>query len=128
MLLVKTKIGQSAIHGSGLFADQFIQKGTPVWKFHSDFDQELSTDDLARMSESAREQTLQYAYISPATGKYVLCFDDARFLNHSDEPNLWQDFSDPEGIDTAARDIFLGEELTCNYFDYDQDAKRKLGL
>lgn len=27
MLLVKTKIGPSAIHGIGLFADQFIQKG-----------------------------------------------------------------------------------------------------
>ncbi len=127
MLLVRTKIGPSAIHGIGVFADEFIPKGTPVWKFYPPFDQELTEHDLEEMSESSREQVLQYSYISPATGKYVLCFDDARFLNHSDTPNLIQDFqSSPEGVDTAALDIYPGEELTCNYYDFDTDAERKL--
>ena len=38
MLYVKTKIGQSKIHGMGLFADQFIKKGTIIWKFTPGFD------------------------------------------------------------------------------------------
>lgn len=128
MLLVRTTIKASAIHGIGVFADELISKGTPVWEFYPPFDQELAEDDLEGMSESSRKQVLEYSYISPATGKYVLCFDDARFLNHSDAPNLEQDFtSSPEGVDTAARDINPDEELTCNYYDFDEDADRKLG-
>ena len=41
MLLVKTKIGPSKIAGIGLFADEFIAKGTPVWKFEPGFDLEI---------------------------------------------------------------------------------------
>lgn len=32
-----------------------------------------------------------------------------------------------EGCNIAARDIEAGEELTCNYKDFDSDASRKLG-
>ncbi len=38
MLLVKTKLGLSKIHGIGLFADENIKKGTIIWKFTPDFD------------------------------------------------------------------------------------------
>lgn len=38
MLLVKTKIGPSKISGIGLFADQFIKKGTTIWKFQHSID------------------------------------------------------------------------------------------
>ena len=37
--------------------------------------------------------------------------DDARFLNHDDEPNT--DNSGP--VTLAARDIAAGEEITCDY-------------
>jgi hypothetical protein len=33
MLLVKTTIAPSPIHGIGLFADQFIPQGTRIWEF-----------------------------------------------------------------------------------------------
>jgi hypothetical protein len=51
--------------------------------------------------------------------KLVLCGDDARFFNHEDEPTC-RDFPDLDGGTTvAARDIELGEELTCDYASFD---------
>ncbi|MGB7957778.1 MAG: hypothetical protein WCF77_02970 [Minisyncoccia bacterium] len=64
MLLVKTKIGPSKVAGIGLFAHEFIAKGTPVWKFMSDFDQKISEKKTAEFSESARGQFLNYAYFN----------------------------------------------------------------
>lgn len=126
MLLVRTKIGQSPIHGIGLFADQFIPKGTPIWKHTPGFDRIITQEELAQLSESSRAQMLNYCYINKS-GNLILNFDDARFVNHSDVPNMYQDFiADPEGVDTASRDIQPGEELTENYYDYDRDAHRKL--
>lgn len=63
MLLVKTTIDQSSIHGIGLFAAEFIKKGTPTWKFTPGLDLELKREDLATLSESSREQILNYCYI-----------------------------------------------------------------
>ena len=39
MLLVKTRLGASAIHGIGLFADEFIPKDTVTWRFTPGLDQ-----------------------------------------------------------------------------------------
>jgi hypothetical protein len=33
MLLVKTVSKPSALHGTGLFADEFIPEGTVLWRF-----------------------------------------------------------------------------------------------
>lgn len=126
MLLVKTKIGPSTIHGIGLFADQYISKGTPVWEFTSGFDIECSVSDLDRLSEPARERFLHYCYLDPDTKKYVLCADDARFFNHSETPNII--CPDQDGPDRATRDIQPGEELTYDYRTGDMDYGRKLGL
>ena len=38
MLLVKTKLNISPIHGIGLFAVEFIPAKTIVWKFHPAID------------------------------------------------------------------------------------------
>ena len=130
MLLVKTKIGPSKISGIGLFANQFIPKGTPTWKFQSGFDLKIDKSELANLSEPAKEQFLKYAYLNPKTNKYILCFDDARFFNHSDNPNcIDTEFpDDTEGIDVAVRDIQEGEELTCNYKEFDADFDYKMSI
>lgn len=128
MLLVKTHIGPSAIEGLGLFTDEFIPKGAPVWKFTPGFDLEVPADRLATLSMAAREQFLKYAYLSVGLGLYVLCFDDARFFNHSDMANCIN-AGDPEyqdGMTVAARDIEKGEELTCDYRSFDADFGRKM--
>lgn len=128
MLLVKTRIGLSSIDGIGLFADQFIPKGSRVWQWSDGFDIRMHPSELERLSQPALQIFLRYSYLSKRTGLYVLCFDNSRFLNHSDNPNL-RDASasdSEEGIDIAARDIEPGEELTSNYHDFDAEMTRKL--
>lgn len=116
MILVKTKIGPSSIHGTGLFAAELIPKGTAVWKFVPVFDHEYPKDFTALLSPVAQEQFLNYAYISKETGNYILCADDMRFINHSANPNVINiPNGEQEGLDIAARDIFVGEELTYDY-------------
>ncbi|MGP0091789.1 MAG: SET domain-containing protein [Xanthobacteraceae bacterium] len=117
MLLVATRLTPSPVHGIGIFADTFIAKGTPVWKFLRGFDLELPLDFPLSLSEPARRQFLKYTYISPATGNYILCTDDARFFNHSDDPNVISTSveGEQEGMDIAARDINAGEELLYDY-------------
>ena len=126
MILVKTKIGPSKIHGIGLFADQFIAKGTLVQKFMPGFDSIIPESEIQKLSEPAREQFLKYAYKNK-DGQYILCFDDTRFLNHSDNPNLISN-NRTEEIDVAAQDIQKGEELTVNYKEFDADFDYKMSI
>lgn len=131
MLLVKTKIGPSPIAGIGIFADEFIPKGTRIWEFKEGFDLRFDAHFSDTLSEPARKQFLNYSYKNPKTGLYVLCADDARFFNHSDTPTV-EDlyFDDPtensEGISIAARDINPGEEITSDYRNFDADSRRHL--
>ena len=111
MLLVNARVGVSTIHGLGLFAKQFIAHGTVVWMFAPGFDVEISEDALPTLSPAAREQLLHYAEYFPSERKYWLSSDDDRFTNHSDHPNLIT--RGKEMI--AAKDIQLGEEITCDY-------------
>ena len=130
MLLIKTKIGPSNINGIGLFAAQFIPKGTLVWKFKSGFDQKIKKSEIEPLSQSGKEQFLKYAYLSSKNDEYVLCFDDARFFNHSDDPNCVDMVSagDGEPNDISCRDISEGEELTCDYRSFSNDFDYKMSI
>ena len=121
MLLVKTKIGPSKINGIGLFADQFIPKGTVTWKVVPEFDLRCSAKDLEILCELGRATFIKHAFLSKRSGLYVLCFDHARFFNHSFEPNIGDSEADDseEGVDFALRDIYADEELTCDYRAFD---------
>jgi uncharacterized protein len=126
MLLVKTYIGQSSINGMGLFADQFIPKGTVIWRFNPDLDRIYPKSMVKDMEDSFLKSFLKrYCYLDEDKKKpyYVLCVDDARFMNHSDNPNT----SNGDGDQTINnRDIQPSEEITCNYYEIDDDAKNKL--
>lgn len=124
MILVKTRLDKSAIHGIGIFAVASIPKGTLIWVFNPEFDLVLAPDQVELLPEAAREQFLNYAYLSKKTGRYVLCTDDARFFNHDASPNVTCKIPDNADSDEAlvcfaARDISVGEELTCNYSEFD---------
>jgi len=126
MLLIKTRVKPSKIHGFGLFADEFISQGTITWRYLDGFDQRLPESILGLLSDSAREQFLKYSYVDLTTGLYELCADDARFFNHSDEPNT-ASLPGKDDVDVATRDISRGEELTCDYRTFDRDWRLKLG-
>lgn len=68
---------------------------------------------------------LKYAYLDKELGRYVLCFDDMRFINHSSHnPNI---ASTPRH-DVAARDIHEGEELFCDYRCFEDGYFIRLGI
>ena len=127
MLLVRTRLGVSEIDGIGLFADEDIARGTIIWRFDPSIDQRFSEDMLANLSVGAREQIQKYSYREKHSGLYVLCGDDARFFNHSPDPNcfdIYEDAANPDDahdVTIALRDIERGEELTCDYSLFDQD-------
>lgn len=116
MLLVATRIGPSSIHGLGLFTVAALPKGTLIWRFTPGFDLVLDPALLQALPAAQRDNLLHYGYIDARLQRYILCCDDARFINHSPDPNLCSDYRrDPFGEDTATRDIAAGEELTVDY-------------
>jgi uncharacterized protein len=116
MLLVSVRVGKSTIHGLGAFAAEAIPKGSAVWRFTPGFDLDLELSALGRQPALFRERLLHYGYIDPTLDRYILCCDDARFINHSTAPNLATDRrAEPHGVDVALRDIAAGEELTVDY-------------
>ena len=126
MLFVRTKIKRSYVHGIGLFANQNIMKGELIWKFIPPFDLQIEVTEVDKLAEPAREQFMNYAYLSTKTGRYILCFDDDRFINHSNSPNvLSSNEGGEEGSVIAARDIREGKELVCDYREFDADFARR---
>lgn len=126
MMLIKSKLGNSSIHGIGLFACEFVPKGTLVWKFDSNFDVVLTQEYMSTLPEAALEQFKNYAYKSLTTGNYILCSDDARFINHDLNSNtvcsVPPDLDEQEALVChAVRDIQVGEEITNNYLEFDSD-------
>jgi SET domain-containing protein len=116
MLLVRTRLGPSPIHGLGLFAVDPIPAGTAVWRFTPGFDLDLEPATVDAQPQPFRDALLHYGWVDPGVDRYLLCCDDVRFMNHSDTPNVRPRFEgDPRGADVAIRDIAAGEELTIDY-------------
>lgn len=118
MLKVRTFLGKSSIDGVGLFLAEPIKKGTITWEFIEGFDQAIDEDTLKSLSLDSRQYIEKYGYLSKKSGLYVICYDDSRFMNHSDSPTTEGAYPSThhlEGVDIAARDLEIGEELTCDY-------------
>lgn len=127
MLLVKTKLQMSGIQGLGVFADQFIPAGAVVWEQHPQFDIQFPPAALDEFPQYTRDRIMHFAYVDKRTGMGILCADDARFMNHSNDPNT-RTFVDENGHerDLAVRDIQPGDEITCDYHEFDDDVAAKL--
>jgi SET domain-containing protein len=127
MLYVETYLAPSPIHGIGLFAATRVEQGTTIWEFVPGFDQELSEEDIARLSGACRERILNYAYYNARKLRHILCADDARFMNHSEDPNTvslgFDAEGDGEGRTIAARDIMPHEEITEDYRSFDRSGR-----
>src|SRR5215471_14428535 len=112
MLLVRTRLAASAVHGLGLFADESIRAGAEVWRFTPGFDLDLDPALLDGQPALFREAMMHYRYVDPRLGRFILCCDDARFINHSDHSNVGPRFTDDShGADFALRNIAAGEEI-----------------
>lgn len=95
--------------GYGVFATQPIPAGTITW-VRDRFDQAVPASAVDGLPDLLRRALRRYSY-RDAAGAYVLCWDHARFNNHSCEPacRTGADF------DIAIRDIPAGGELTIDY-------------
>jgi SET domain-containing protein len=113
MLLVKTYLGKSAIHGLGVFAGEFIRKGTKVWRFVEGFDRVYSPSEFARLPKPARDYIKNYGY--RVDGEILLTIDHDHHMNHSEDANThWHN-----GHIVARRNIRKGEEITNDYRQFD---------
>ena len=119
---------QGAAAGLGLFADEFIPKGTVIWRFDGPVDRRYDESQLAALPEEDRERLLTFCYLNPGTRLYVCCGDNDRYINHSEQPNtedlgFEEGVFEGEGITIAARDIQPGEEILSDYRSFDADAR-----
>jgi SET domain-containing protein len=116
VLLVRTTVKESPIHGLGLFADQFIAEGTPIWRLDPLLDRIIPEAELGRYPAHVVDYLEVYAEYFPELGVLVLSGDNDRFTNHADQPNTVVVLPNaPEAEVRAARDIEPGEEITCDY-------------
>lgn len=113
MLLVDTYLDKSTIQGIGVFAKNPIPRGTRIWKLDPRFDRLIEVETYERETGPVKSYLDRYSYPDRRDPNYIVFeADDARYMNHADEPNC--DVSKPEES-FALHDIAAGEELTCNY-------------
>lgn len=118
MMLVRTYVAASPIEGLGVYADEFIPAGKLLWQLHPKFSVTFSLADIDAMPAHTREYVQRYAFphLTMGDGYMVLELDNGRYMNHCAEPNT--DFTAFErGF--SIRDINPGDEITCNYYEFD---------
>jgi len=96
--------------GYGIVATKFIPKGTITW-VQDKLDREFSPLEVYNMEGVYKDVLGKYTFRNNK-GNYVLCWDNARYTNHSFNSNCLTTAYD---FEIAIRDILPGEELTDDY-------------
>lgn len=96
--------------GYGVVATKFIPKGTITWILDP-LDQAFTPEAIARLSPVFQQKLQVYSY-RDKDGNFILCWDNARFVNHSFRSSC---MSTAYNFELAVRDIHPGEELTDDY-------------
>jgi SET domain-containing protein len=112
MIVVPTFLNKSEIHGFGVFAKEFIPKGSKVWEFHPTFDIRFTEEEFEALPPATRQEVEIHLYQPEPGGLLFYESTMGKYMNHDREPNV--DFS-AVGVGVATRDIQPNEELTCDY-------------
>lgn len=96
--------------GHGVVATAFIPKGTVTW-VQDPLDRVFTPDEVAALPPASQDQ-LEYFAFKNGQGNMVLCWDHARYVNHSFRSNCLSTVYD---FEVAVRDIHPGEQLTDDY-------------
>lgn len=120
MILKKTKLMMSRIHGIGLFADEDIKKDELVYQRSPGLDLKLSQDQFDKLHPLDKEVFLFYGYKNN-DNTYCCDFGDIKFLNHKIDANLTKSGS---GL-IAKIDIAKGDELTQNYNEFENSYEKE---
>lgn len=96
--------------GYGIFATKLIPKGTITW-VRDDLDQSFQPQKLLAFSKEYQDILEKYTFVD-RSGAAILCWDLARYINHSCQANC---LGAGYEFELAVRDILPGEELTDDY-------------
>lgn len=119
MLLISTYVAQSPIEGLGVFAGEYVPRGSLMWSLNPKFDIFVRMAELETLPSHMRGFISRYSYPHlEMPGYRVLDADNGRFMNHSLAPNTDFRIFD-KGY--ALVDIAEGDEITCNYHEFDPD-------
>ncbi|GAA4747174.1 SET domain-containing protein [Sphingomonas daechungensis] len=114
MMMVRTELRASPIHGIGVFLSEHVRKGQLIWRFDSRIDQVFSDAELSELPTILHEFLRTYSTLHGDLRIWVLCGDNGRHFNHSDYPNTTS-LGIAFGDDVAAEDLPAGTELTSDY-------------
>lgn len=98
------------IIGYGVVATRFIPKGTITWALDK-LDRTFTENDVKKMGPLYEDIIEKYCY-RDNKGRFVLCWDIARYVNHSFNSNC---ISTAYEFEIAVRDIYPGDQLTDDY-------------
>jgi SET domain-containing protein len=96
--------------GYGVVATKFIPKGTITWALDK-LDRIFTPGEVKNMDPIYQQVLEKYTYRNQE-GNHILCWDNARFVNHSFNSNC---LTTAYEFEIAVRDIYPGEELTDDY-------------
>jgi SET domain-containing protein len=114
MLRIRTILKPAGLKGIGLFSIDAIRVGRLIWAYDPNIDQVLARGAFqTRLQRAFREK---YTTQQP-DGTFQLCADNARFMNHSDNPNASSETDEWGRVVRmlATRNIGADEEITCDY-------------
>jgi hypothetical protein len=96
--------------GYGVVATKFIPKGTITWALDK-LDRIFTPAQIKDLDPLYQQVLDKYTYRTHE-GNHILCWDNARFVNHSSKSNC---LTSAYEFEVAIRDIHPGEELTDDY-------------
>jgi len=96
--------------GYGVVAKKNIPKGTITW-VQDELDQIYTPKQIGKMEKLSQQMIDKYTFRNNK-GNFVLCWDLAKYVNHSFKSNC---LSTAYDFEIAVRDILSGEELTDDY-------------
>jgi uncharacterized protein len=117
MLLITTYVAQSQIEGLGVFSGEYVPRGSLIWSLNPQFDIFVHETEIGALLPHMQNFIARYSYPHlEMPGYRVVDVDNGRFMNHSLAPNTDFRIFD-KGY--ALADIAEGEEITCNYHEFD---------
>lgn len=119
MFFINLELKPSKVHGLGLFTHESIKRGTAVYRHDSKLDIILTATMFVRLDQRDQAFILHYGGIDKRLRRYRLPYDNLRFLNHSDSPNV--DYDEATDQIIALRDISPGEEILQDYHDFEDN-------
>jgi hypothetical protein len=96
--------------GYGVVATKFIPTGAITWALDK-LDRIFTPAQVREMNPLYQQVLDTYTYRNPE-GNHILCWDNARFVNHSSNSNC---ITTAYEFEISIRDIYPGEQLTDDY-------------